>query len=115
MAGWTYPTYPNAETQPNEIEDMNVDCFNGCLFNVHEDPSELTDIASLEPVRVQQMKKRLEELREGFYENDERGMDSCPKGYNDSDSSLLWYVLLVTTARFSSLCLSGPFLFLCLF
>lgn len=90
IAGWTYPTYPNADTKPDEIANQTVDCFHGCLFNVDKDPGEHDDIASVEPVRLQQMKKRLQELRLGFYENDERGVDSCPKGYNDDDSTLLW-------------------------
>ena len=88
-AGWTYPTYPNANTKPSEIYDASVDCSTGCLFNVERDPGEHNDVASSEPVRLQSMKKRLQELRRGFFENDDRGVDSCPKGYNDDDNSLL--------------------------
>lgn len=88
-AGWTYPNYPNAHTLPDEIDNQTIDCSTGCLFNVETDPGEHEDIASLDPFRLQQMKKRLQELRKGFFENDDRGVDSCPSGYNDDDKSLM--------------------------
>ena len=86
MGGWTYPDYPNSQTTEHEIDNVTVDCTTGCLFNVAVDPGERDDIANSEPIRVQQMKQRLLELRQGFYENDDRGVDSCPEGYqNDGD------------------------------
>ncbi|KAL3938477.1 MAG: hypothetical protein SGARI_001730, partial [Bacillariaceae sp.] len=88
MAGWTYPDYPNAQTSSTEIYDQMLNCSTGCLFNVAHDPGEHHDLAPSYPERVQHMKQRLEELRKGFYDNDETGVDSCPHGYNDDDKDL---------------------------
>jgi arylsulfatase I/J len=88
MAGWTYPDYPNAETKQSEMYDQTLNCSAGCLFNVAADPGEYRDLADSQPERVKQMTKRLEELWAGFYDNDERGVDSCPHGFNDDDKDL---------------------------
>ncbi|KAG7374800.1 twin-arginine translocation pathway signal protein [Nitzschia inconspicua] len=88
MAGWTYSDYPNARTKKSEIYDQSMNCSTGCLFNVASDPGEHHDLAQTEPIRLQSMKERLVELREGFYDNDERGVDSCPHGFNDHDKDL---------------------------
>jgi arylsulfatase A-like enzyme len=88
MAGWTYSDYPNAQTKKSEIYDQTMNCSLGCLFNVAIDPSEHHDLAQEDPVRLQSMKERLVELRKGFYDNDERGVDSCPHGFNDYDKDL---------------------------
>lgn len=81
-AGWTYLDYPNANTKPGEIKSRTLDCSQGCLFNVATDPGEHRNVASAQPKRVEAMKKRLHDLRQGFYENDDRGIDSCPHNTN---------------------------------
>lgn len=88
QAGWSYPDYPNASSKRNEILDQSINCSTGCIFNVETDPGEHENIARSEPARLQIMKKRLKELRKGFFENDDKGADSCPRGYNDDDDSL---------------------------
>ncbi|CAB9504225.1 Arylsulfatase B [Seminavis robusta] len=89
MAGWTYPDYPTSHTKgKDEIYGQMLNCSTGCLFNVHTDPGEHKDVSKSHPVRVQAMKKRLEELRKGFYDNDDRGIDSCPEEYADEDNKL---------------------------
>ena len=88
-SGWTDPAYPNAHTGKHGIRNKSVNCSTGCLFNVADDPSEKQDIASSHPARLRHMQQRLVELRRGFFENDDRGIDSCPKGYNDTDKDLL--------------------------
>jgi arylsulfatase B len=76
-SGWTGPYYPNASSTPDDIR-LTMNCANGCLYNLARDRGEHEDMAKQEPVRVQAMKQRLIELRKGFYENDDKGLDSCP-------------------------------------
>jgi arylsulfatase A-like enzyme len=89
LAGYTYPDYPNSQTGKTEIRQQSINCSAGCLFNVNVDPSERIDMATSQPERVEAMKQRLLELRKGFFENDDRGLDSCPKGFNNSNKDLL--------------------------
>jgi arylsulfatase B len=90
IAGWTYPNYPTSHTKGrDEIYNQTVNCSSGCLFNVQTDPGEHNDIAKLQPLRVQTMKSQLQALRKGFYDNDEKGSDSCPKEYNMGSNQLL--------------------------
>eukprot|EP00539_Tryblionella_compressa_P011485 CAMPEP_0178809894 /NCGR_PEP_ID=MMETSP0745-20121128/18370_1 /TAXON_ID=913974 /ORGANISM="Nitzschia punctata, Strain CCMP561" /LENGTH=127 /DNA_ID=CAMNT_0020470319 /DNA_START=30 /DNA_END=413 /DNA_ORIENTATION=- len=90
MAGWTYPDYPNSKTGDGDIYNQSINCSTGCLFNLVSDPGEHNDLAQLEAQssRVRSMKARLYELRQGFFENDDQGQDSCPHGYNDNDKDL---------------------------
>jgi arylsulfatase I/J len=74
-SGWTGSLSPNASSVP---DDTVVNCSSGCLFHVARDRGEHFNLASEEPQRVQVMKERLIELRKGFFENDDRGLDSCP-------------------------------------
>lgn len=80
LAGWTSPHFPTRHSTMHDV-NQTVDCREGCLYNVATDPGEHVDLASADPTRVQQMKSRLQELRRGFYDNDERGVDSCPKDF----------------------------------
>jgi arylsulfatase A-like enzyme len=84
QSGWTGPIYPNATSSSSDIF-VGLNCKKGCLFNVANDRGEHMDLAKKMPVRVQAMKKRLVELRKGFYENDDKGDDSCPN--NDEEGS----------------------------
>jgi arylsulfatase A-like enzyme len=83
IAGWTPEDYPNGQTGPSGINNDQMNCTAGCLFNVHVDPGEHNNLAAKKPFRVQQMKRRLETLRKGFFENDDKGVDSCPHGYKE--------------------------------
>lgn len=87
-AGWTQPNYPNTDTKAKEIESQSINCSTGCLFNVATDAAERVDLAKQDPLRVQAMRERLQILRQGFYENNDRGLDSCPfrnEEENDDD------------------------------
>ena len=88
IAGWTSPNYPNKQTPESGINDNSLNCTLGCLFDVANDPGEHNDIAEDKPFKVEQMKRRLRELRKGFYENNERGQDSCPTGWDSNDDRL---------------------------
>jgi len=87
-SGWTSPDYPNSHTKRHEIDDQYTNCTTGCLFNLEKDPSEHHNLASQEVLQLESMMKRLEVLRQGFFENDDRGVDSCPKGYRDREDPL---------------------------
>jgi arylsulfatase A-like enzyme len=79
QSGWTGPVYPNASSSTSDIwQDLN--CSTGCLFNVAKDRGEHIDLAREQPVRLQAMKDRLQELRKSFFQNDDVGQDSCPPG-----------------------------------
>jgi arylsulfatase A-like enzyme len=77
-AGWSGPNYPDTNSTRYDVELKAVNCSNGCLFDVLRDPGEHVDLAPKETARLSWMKYRLTQLRENFFENDDRGVDSCP-------------------------------------
>ena len=77
FASWTGPKYPNASTTDEDTR-ATLNCSSGCLFNVDKDPGEHKDLAAEEPDRVASMKQRLEELQDTFFDNNDKGVDSCP-------------------------------------
>ena len=50
------------------------------LYNVTADVTEQSDVAGLYPEILADMKDRLSALKEGFYTNDDVGVDVCPGG-----------------------------------
>jgi len=80
FATWTGPQFPNATSPTHAPAKFEKDCKDGCLYNVASDPYEHTDLASSMPEKVKTMISRLDELKKGFYNNDEKGVDSCPSG-----------------------------------
>jgi len=78
IAGWSGPDYPDSSSSREDVELRTMNCSTGCLFNVAEDRGEHKDLAALDPIRTEAMKVRLLELKEGFFENDDRGADACP-------------------------------------
>ena len=78
-SSWTGPRSPNGSSTQEGL-DVVVDCRDGCLFNVAEDRGEHVDLSEQYPIKVQAMQRRLIELRKDFFENNDRGMDSCPVG-----------------------------------
>ena len=50
---WTGPVYPNATT--NHSAELPFECNGGCLFNIQDDPSEYTDLATSNPAKLKEM------------------------------------------------------------
>jgi hypothetical protein len=78
QSGWTGPIYPNASSASADIF-VKLDCREGCLFDVANDRGEHRNLAKEMPVRLQAMKHRLLELQGGFFENNDKADDNCPK------------------------------------
>ena len=76
---WQGPVYPNATT--DHKNEPAVDCGDGCLFNIREDPSEYNDLAEKEPSRLQEIRKRFFELSETAFEAPEMPINNslCEK------------------------------------
>jgi arylsulfatase A-like enzyme len=79
-AGWSGPQYPHANSTRADIQDKTLNCKDGCLFDVVRDPGECRDLAQHDKIRLATMKERLVEHRKTFFENNDRGVDSCPSG-----------------------------------
>lgn len=58
---WTGPIYPNASTNPPQI-DHNVSCRTGCLFDIISDPGEHHDLAESMPETLHKLIARWREL-----------------------------------------------------
>ena len=79
-AVWTGPRFPNGSSVNGKIGGTKMDCTNGCLFNVASDWTEHENIADQFPEIVTKMTSDLNDLKKGFYSNEEKGVDSCPSG-----------------------------------
>ena len=77
-ASWGGNIYPNSSSPNHPIQGTVMDCTNGCLFNIVEDWTEHINIADENEDIVNRMANELDELKKGFYSNNEKGMDSCP-------------------------------------
>lgn len=49
--------YPNLTTANDPVYDTTLDCKDGCLFNVAQDPTEHYDMAAENPTIVAQLKQ----------------------------------------------------------
>ena len=78
-AGFPGPTYPNASSFLSPVDDPKLDlnCTNGCLFNIAEDKEEHIDLASSMPEKVEELKSMLVEGRKTFYENSDELVMDC--------------------------------------
>ncbi|CAE7245189.1 ARSB [Symbiodinium natans] len=74
---WQGPRYPNGSTRESEAETPG--CSDGCLFNVEQDPTEQRNWYSLRPDIVASMSRQLQQLQLGFFENQDRFANSCPR------------------------------------
>ena len=80
-SGYAGARYPNASSlEPSRSLNQWVDCGAGCLFNLTDDPGEAHDLAQANPQVVAALSARLATLREGFFSNNETGVDVCPPG-----------------------------------
>ena len=90
-AGWSSTLYPNSTSPQNQIQTVKKDCTMGCLFNIKEDPSEYNDIIADNMDIATKLNQRLVELKKGYYTNNERGIEKCPK--NITMSCQCWAAL----------------------
>ena len=70
--------YPNTSSPTSDPSIVVLACEDGCLFNVSSDPEERTNLATTMADTVTQMRKRLASLEEGFFNNNDTGVDACP-------------------------------------
>uniref|UniRef100_A0A7S1L457 Sulfatase N-terminal domain-containing protein n=1 Tax=Alexandrium catenella TaxID=2925 RepID=A0A7S1L457_ALECA len=77
-AAWHGPDYPNASSTG---EEPVLQCGKqGCLFDVAADPTEHEDVRDRHPEVAAELSERLQALAASFFDNNDRGVDSCPKG-----------------------------------
>ena len=67
----TGPQYPNKTTVPDEIH-KKVNCGDGCLYNIKQDPYEYNDLATKMPDMLKTMQKKLQDYQKTFF-NPDRG------------------------------------------
>eukprot|EP00445_Apocalathium_hangoei_P025904 CAMPEP_0203931566 /NCGR_PEP_ID=MMETSP0359-20131031/70134_1 /ASSEMBLY_ACC=CAM_ASM_000338 /TAXON_ID=268821 /ORGANISM="Scrippsiella Hangoei, Strain SHTV-5" /LENGTH=556 /DNA_ID=CAMNT_0050860925 /DNA_START=1 /DNA_END=1671 /DNA_ORIENTATION=- len=78
IAEWSGPNTPNATGGRGHA---TLDCgMDGCLFDVVADPGEHRDLSKDMPDVATSLKQRLQVLKQDFFENSDRGVDSCPAG-----------------------------------
>lgn len=78
-ATWSGPQYPNASSPASPVDPgPTMDCKQGCLFDVLNDPTEHVDIAAQHPGIVTSMTARLQTLVKGFYTNNDTFANACP-------------------------------------
>jgi arylsulfatase B len=77
-AGWTSPQYPNASSAQHDPNTVTLNCQDGCLFDVEEDPTEHQNLAESNPTVLAYMKERLAYWLTTYYNNHETGVNSCP-------------------------------------
>eukprot|EP01084_Bolivina_argentea_P089087 160827_1 len=91
-ASWAGIQYPNTSSMANPVQNATLHCGSkGCLFDVVADMTEHVDIASQNVDVVESMTKRLNELKQEFWQNTKSGTDSCPKiAQNSSKECACW-------------------------
>eukprot|EP01083_Nonionella_stella_P276998 941664_1 len=73
-ASWAGIQYPNTSSMANPVQNATLHCGSkGCLFDVVADMTEHVDIASQNADIVESMTKRLNELKQGFWQNTKSG------------------------------------------
>lgn len=83
-AGWSGLIFPNSSSVQYPVENVRLNCRNGCLFDVVSDMTEHQNVIEGNEQIAHKMYERLEELKKGYYRNDEQGVDLCPEGVNMS-------------------------------
>ena len=76
-ASWGGPVYPNS-TSNGSLKATELDCTDGCLFDIIRDPTEHFNIIQNNEEIADEMKKTLAALKKGYYTNDEHGISMCP-------------------------------------
>ena len=81
-ASWTGIYYPNS-TSNGSLHTTTLDCTQGCLFDIINDPTEHINIFNDNLSLAKEMNQTLNELKKGYYSNDERGISYCPSNISD--------------------------------
>ena len=89
FATWTGYVYPNSSTPLQPVDGVKLDCkSSACLFDVVNDMTEHNNIANDNNDIVDRMLKRLDEVKQGFYENNEKGFETlCPSNVSETNCS----------------------------
>ena len=82
-ASWGSAFYPNASSD-GSLAATELDCSNGCLFDITNDPTEHHNIMDSNMHIAQKMNEKLIELNKGYYQNDEVGISLCPPNITES-------------------------------
>ena len=72
-ACWAGPQYPNSSDPTCRT---TINCGDGCLFNIKEDPTEHNNIAAQNPEKLKELQQRLAEMNNGFFDPDRQGGDT---------------------------------------
>lgn len=84
FASWFGPDYPNASSLDLPDKGPIMHCGDvGCLYNVVADPTEHVDVRAELEALAAQIADRLDVLKKDFFENNDKGEDSCPPGIGD--------------------------------
>ena len=68
---WTGPQFPNTTTKATQI-NAKLNCGDGCLFNIKDDPYEYVNLATKMPDVLAEMQKKLQKYQETYF-NPDRG------------------------------------------
>jgi hypothetical protein len=71
--------YPNASSPAHSPNIWEL-CGQGCLYNLEEDPAEHVSVAAQHPTLVAALSARIDLLAQGFFSNNDTGVDACPPG-----------------------------------
>ena len=83
-AGWSGLIFPNSSSVDHPVQTVKLNCLKGCLFDVVADMTEHENVIGDHEDIADTMNARLVELKEGYFNNNESGVDICPKDVNMS-------------------------------
>lgn len=92
-AGWTGIQYPNSSSPQHDPDLATLNCANGCLFDVANDPTEHDNIAAQNPAIVAYMQQRLNYWVSTYYNNNEQGVNSCPQDIAPYTECACWMAM----------------------
>ena len=83
QAGWTGPHYPNS-TNPKGGIDAIVQCHDGCLFNIVQDPEERNNLAESMPAKLKEMQGIFEKVNATYFNPNRGKVDpvACETAFN---------------------------------
>eukprot|EP01084_Bolivina_argentea_P144951 254210_1 len=84
-ACWEGNVFPNSSSPNNPPSACKVNCSMGCLFDVVNDYTEHIDLATNNMEIVKQMNETLNQLRHGYFVNNDQLIPSCPMNVSFND------------------------------